>query len=80
MTVWSVVFVLLGFVFSGVAGAVAYFLPVIMIGLQQVGQKAEVTAAAATPSLRAPTARPTAPPPEAPPFGSSAFQQGVFVR
>jgi LCP family protein required for cell wall assembly len=61
MTVFSLIFILLGFVFSGVAGAVAYFLPVLIAGMQQVGQRADIAVAAAgTPSSSTPTPRPTA--------------------
>src|SRR5207237_3466695 len=61
-TVLTVVLVLLGFLVSGAAGAVAYFWPVLMAGYQQTGQTSEIKAAASA-VPQAPTA---AQPPGAP--------------
>ncbi len=55
--VLTIVLIFLGFLVSGAAGAVAYFWPVLMAGLQQTGQTAEVRAAA-TAAAQSPTAVP----------------------
>ncbi len=63
---WSairiVALLILGFLVSGLAGAVAYFWPVLMAGIQQTGQVSDVRAAA---TAAAPSPTPI-PPPGAP--------------
>ena len=44
--VLTIILIFLGFLVSGAAGAVAYFWPVLMAGLQQTGQTSDVRAAA----------------------------------
>src|SRR5437879_12825501 len=56
-TALTVVLLLVGFIVSGAAGAVAYFWPVLIAGYQQTGQTSEIKAAASA-VPQAPTAAP----------------------